>query len=101
MYVYVCDYIFFEYFVVNEGREDGIRDEREISCVKTVKCCSHCGINNKAKKTYATIQEKKKKSFTCWQNNNKPTTNVYVGDCTKYKYFSAHGTRLSNINVST
>jgi len=25
------------------------------------------------RKTYATIQEK---SFTCWQNNSKPTTNV-------------------------
>lgn len=93
MYVRVC-----VGYYIGEGRQDGIRNEREISCVKTVIALTVVSIIRR--KTYATIQEKKK-SFTCWQNNNKPTTNVYVGDCTKYKYFSAHGTRLSNINVST
>lgn len=95
----MCAYVVEYYIGLKEGK--GGRDKRwkGNKLCENGKCCSHCGINNKAKNVRN--NPRKKKSFTCWQNNNKPTTNVYVGDCTKYKYFSAHGTRLSNINVST
>jgi len=56
-YVSICMCACVVEYYIGGGRQDGIRDEREISCVKTVIALTVVSIIRR--KTYATIQEKK------------------------------------------